>query len=344
MEPRTWPTLSGALPRWAFLFVGLSSGCASLGYRNCDEPPTYISSALPARLSSTGLFANIADDSLGEGVVAYSPQFELWSDGATKRRWLYLPHGSLIDTADMDAWRFPVGTKLWKEFSRDGVRVETRLLQRVGEAQNEWAAAAYIWAGNGDAYLSPKGSADARGTRHVVPAANQCMGCHGGSASRVLGFSAIQLGDDRVAGYSVSRLVAEHKLTRPPSRSLRLPGDESVRATLGYFHANCGHCHNAHRPHSEGARCFDPRKDFDLSSRSDQLESVWATPAYLTTIGRIVQPGSAANSKLFQRLQSETFFRSRMPPLGTHDVDPYGVRLIEAWIGALPRPEPNPYE
>ena len=31
-----------------------------------------------------------------------------------------------------DSWRFPQGTKLWKEFTRDGVRVETRLLQKVG--------------------------------------------------------------------------------------------------------------------------------------------------------------------------------------------------------------------
>ena len=44
-------------------------------------------------------------------------------DRAAKRRWIQLPEGATIDTSDMDYWQFPVGTKLWKEFVRDGVRV-----------------------------------------------------------------------------------------------------------------------------------------------------------------------------------------------------------------------------
>ena len=51
---------------------------------------------------------------------AYAPKFQLWSDSATKKRWIYLPPGSQIDTSDMDFWKFPVGTKVWKEFSAVG--------------------------------------------------------------------------------------------------------------------------------------------------------------------------------------------------------------------------------
>src|SRR5262249_55508478 len=87
------------------------------------EPTDY-----PRFLSETGLFADVKTGTLGKGVRAFQPKYVLWSDGATKRRWLYLPDGGTIDTSDMDYWTYPVGTTAWKEFTRDGVRVETRML------------------------------------------------------------------------------------------------------------------------------------------------------------------------------------------------------------------------
>src|SRR5688572_31053294 len=62
-----------------------------------------------------------------------SSDLQLWADGATKRRWLFLPDGAQIDSADPDHWRFPAGTRLWKEFTRDGVRVETRIMHKTGD-------------------------------------------------------------------------------------------------------------------------------------------------------------------------------------------------------------------
>ena len=44
---------------------------------------------------------------------------------------LDVPEGEQIDTSDMNEWRFPAGTKLFKEL-RDGVRVETRLMLKTG--------------------------------------------------------------------------------------------------------------------------------------------------------------------------------------------------------------------
>lgn len=68
----------------------------------------------PERLSETGLYADESLSTLGDGVVPYRPRFELWSDGASKRRWIRLPPGAVVDTTDMDDWGFPSGTKLWK--------------------------------------------------------------------------------------------------------------------------------------------------------------------------------------------------------------------------------------
>src|SRR6187551_3736871 len=111
--------------------------------------------SLPSLLSETGLFAG-ADETLEEGVFAFTPQFELWSDGADKRRWIWLPPDTQIDSSDMDAWVFPHGTKLWKEFSRDGVRVETRLIQK--SATGSWSMVAYQWRADlSDAEAVPDG-------------------------------------------------------------------------------------------------------------------------------------------------------------------------------------------
>jgi hypothetical protein len=114
-------------------------------YHDCPVPDPVIQASLPARLSETGLFAPGATE-LAPGVRPYTPSFALWSDGAEKRRWIALPEGARIDTSDMDAWRFPVGTKVWKEFVRDGIRVETRLLEKVDASDAGWAGIAYAWA------------------------------------------------------------------------------------------------------------------------------------------------------------------------------------------------------
>src|SRR5690242_17449896 len=44
----------------------------------------------PQRLADTGLFAAGSTRDIAPGVLAFSPQYPLWSDGATKRRWIAL--------------------------------------------------------------------------------------------------------------------------------------------------------------------------------------------------------------------------------------------------------------
>ena len=84
---------------------------------------------LPQTLRETGLYADWESKRVADGNLPYSPQYPLWTDGAAKRRWIHLPAGKFIDARKPDAWEFPVGTKLWKEFSF-GRRVETRYIER----------------------------------------------------------------------------------------------------------------------------------------------------------------------------------------------------------------------
>lgn len=319
-------------------------------YTQCPVvDPDALADTLPARLSETG----IAE------ARAYTPAFELWSDGATKRRFIALPAGTQIDTSDMDAWRFPVGTKLWKEFTRDGVLVETRLLDKVGAADDAWAAAAYVHDGD-DAVLSAEGVVDAKGTDHDVPAADRCMGCHAGRAGRVLGFSAVQLARANVVDadapnaprdgdLDLDALVAEDLLSDPPATAPVLPGDDVTRRALGYTYANCSHCHNQTRPaRLENLRCFDPKSELDFSLAVDDLAtgdrertSFFRTALDEASAGKPFARGDAQESfglslmgrrdeRLAQGGEVE-----QMPPLATERVDDDGVAALRALIESL---------
>lgn len=97
----------------------------------------------PRFLSETGLYSNVATLEIDSRNRTFSKQYPLWSDGATKRRWVRLPVGSQINVADLQKWELPVGTRFWKEFSSNGRKVETRFLWRT--AKNTWVLASYVW-------------------------------------------------------------------------------------------------------------------------------------------------------------------------------------------------------
>lgn len=285
-------------------FAMTLASCTALApWRTCADAPM---AGMPPKLSQTGM----------TGAIAYTPRFELWSDGATKQRWIALPPGTRIDDTDVDGWRFPTGTKLWKELARDGVRVETRYLEKTDDG---WRGAAYVWDGD-DATLAPEGRTNARGTAHDVPSAGQCQGCHAG---RALGVSAIQLAGDPVLEHLVAR----------PVRPLVVPGDATEQAALGYLHANCAHCHQ--RETTPGPRCFDPQAGFDLALRTTELARVEDTAAYRTARGTVVVPGDPDGSALFRRASGGGLLEPRMPALGAKTADAANVALLRRWIGAM---------
>jgi hypothetical protein len=266
-------------------------------------------------------------------VRTFVPRFELWSDGAEKRRFVWLPPGTQIDTNDMDSWQFPVGTKLWKEFTRDGVRVETRLLQRLPRG---WIGLAYLWRADGsDAIAAPYGAIDALGTPHNVPASNECVACHGGRKSHVLGFSAVQLAQPvESTSLSLDQLVQLGLVSKAPASNPKVPGNETEQAALGYLHANCSHCHNTSRPNSGASRCFDPESDVDFLLRADEASVVAETNTYRTAIDACIEPGRPSESTMIELMDRRGRFK-QMPPLATEAVDATAVSLLRRWIEAM---------
>jgi hypothetical protein len=302
----------------------------------------------PQRLAETGLYADAATRSLAPGVLEFAPQYPLWTDGALKRRWIALPPGAWIDASDADVWRFPVGTKLWKEFAFEK-RVETRFMQLGGDGK--WIYASYAWnADESDAHLAPeRGLRDVcestGGARHDIPSRLDCLACHDATANSVLGFSALQLSADRdplaphaedpqglvtleelVARGLVRHLAAEH-LERAPRIAARSPRE---RAALGYLHGNCGGCHDS----SGALAALGLDLHYSLATGSAALSTTLETPASFrssSTSTLRIEPGAPDSSVLFQRLASRNPY-VQMPALGTHAVDTRAVDLLRDWI------------
>jgi hypothetical protein len=313
---------------------------------------------LPRTLAGTGLYAAGSVTEITPAAIPFSPQYPLWSDGATKRRWIALPPGTAIDASNPDAWVFPVGTKLWKEFSL-GRRVETRYIERV--ADGSWRFATYVWNEQGtEATLAPAGGIAAlplrRASRdgpYAIPAELDCRACHEGAPAPVLGFSALQLSPERdplaphaeASSIDLRALVARglvrnlppSVLATPPRIAARTPTE---RAALGYLHGNCGHCHSAPDDSSaavpvgivlaQSALRDDPRAG-QIRRTLVEAASRFRPHGAGEALTRLVVPGRSQASVLPLRMRSRDP-RVQMPPLGTALADEQAVALIERWI------------
>jgi hypothetical protein len=288
----------------------------------------------PQWLSETGLYADIEQGTIAPEARPFTPQFPLWSDGADKSRWVYLPPCEPIDTADMDAWELPVGTRLWKEFTRDGVRIETRLIARTGVTAGDWIFATYVWNG-ADAEHTLDGVVDALGTGHDVPPEFQCTSCHRQSW-RVLGFSAIQLAYDGT-GVDLQTLIDEAALGDPPLEPIVVPGDALAQAALGTLHANCGNCHAW-----DGVPFVDVQLRLRSSDATVMETDTWITavdvPTTMFECGGcdLIEPGLPDASAIVLRMLERGPESEQMPPIATELVDALGVDAVSTWIAALP--------
>jgi hypothetical protein len=321
-------------------------------FGSVEATPQAAAARPPQTLEDTGLYADFATLQIDPRHLAFSPQYPLWTDGAAKRRWISLPPGTVIDGSDPDAWVFPLGTRLWKEFSFGGRRVETRYIER--QADGQWLYAAYAWSPDGrEAQLvSERGRRGAYplggGRSHTIPGISDCKACHQGGRSEVLGFSALQLSPERDPGaphaeslteVDITYLLDKGLLVGLPKRLQETPprivaSSETERAALGYLHGNCGHCHN-----EQGSL-----RNVGLSLR--HVSGAPVQPAITSTIHHPVKkaaPGQSPDAVLrveprhpdrsgvVQRISSR-YPALQMPPLGTELVDEEAVALIRRWI------------
>jgi hypothetical protein len=277
---------------------------------------------LATRLSETGLYRDMASQVIASDVHAFVPQGVLWADGADKQRWVYLPPGSQIDSSKMDDWILPVGTKLWKEFSLDGKRLETRLLEKV--TKDRWTMVAYGWlADQSDAVALPDGQDNVAGTKHDIPSRKQCASCHDGVADSAIGFGAIMLAHSD-AKLSLDQLIAEQRLSKDPAQPLVVPGTPAEQRALVYLHANCSNCHNE--------RTFISNvTDVNYKLRHDQLGALNQTNSYRAITRDLRRFGSAEGSYVIRRMAFRGA-QGQMPPIASELVDDEGLSAVRALV------------
>jgi len=311
----------------------------------------------PVNLSATGLYSDIATKTIASTNLMFSPQYPLWTDGAKKKRWIYLPAKKSIDAKQVDDWVFPVGTKVWKEFSF-GKRIETRYLEKTGK--KVWTYATYAWNENEtDAVLvdetgSPNHVEIAPGVRHNIPGVIDCKACHEGQGRDVvLGFNALQLSPDRDPNaphaeqftsemVNLKNLVDQKLLINLPKRFLNNPpvvaaNSPRERTVLGYLSANCGGCHNSTDPLSTLGMYLKRSVDITADAAKLELETVighkskYQIPELEVDQSYRILPGDPSRSTMIYRMATRNPYR-QMPPLGSKIVDQEAVDLITKWI------------
>jgi hypothetical protein len=176
------------------------------------EPNTIVASdrIFPTKLSETGLFEDIQNHKMADGVVSYSVNAPFWSDNAIKSRFIALPESGMIQFADQWSWDFPESTVIVKSFQlelqenvSDSRRwIETRLMTKQ---QGEWVGYSYAWnedqtdatlvesPGKDKLYAIQSASGAVQQQKWRYPSRTECMVCHTRAARYVLGLSTLQM-------------------------------------------------------------------------------------------------------------------------------------------------------
>lgn len=320
---------------------------------------------LPPTLSQVGAFEDLATLQQSAGLVPYEVRAPLYSDGASKRRWLRLPEGEPIGFAENGPWSFPVGTTFVKHFDlalderepERRQRLETRFLVSTPTG---YYGVSYRWNADGtDATpvlagtletLSVTGADGAPRERpYYFPGPSDCLVCHNAAAGHVLGVRTAQL-NGQVTGASDGG-VSEQLLAWSERGLLDTPLDADALAALpslaplgdetrsledrvrSYLDANCSMCHGSV---SEMRATWDGRYQTPLA-RQGLLGGVLSGEAQLPAGSVVVAPGDPAHSALWLR-DSSNEASLRMPPIGRQTVDREWIEVLERWILELAAP------
>ncbi|MFN4021025.1 MAG: SO2930 family diheme c-type cytochrome [Erythrobacter sp.] len=300
--------------------------------------------AFPRSLSEFGFFADGARQVPAARVMPYALNTPLWSDGAEKLRFIYLPHGTQLAADGEGLLKFPVGAAIIKTFAfgqgAERRLIETRVLLHRADG---WVALPYRWnaeqteaslalAGGRIDLTTPAGAA----ISYAIPNKNQCKTCHSRDGQVIpIGPKARNLSAEWLGG-----MVRAGLLDRVPEGAGRLP-DWRSRATgpaeplaRAYLDVNCAHCHQP------GGGASNSGLDLRWEQRDAHAVGIMKRPV---AAGRgagghefSVLPGQPDKSILLYRMDSAEPGIA-MPELGKASVDRDGVALVRRWIAEMQR-------
>jgi uncharacterized repeat protein (TIGR03806 family) len=295
---------------------------------------------IPVNLSETGCVDPDDPAQPAEALIPYGINAPLWSDGADKQRWMALPDGETITIADDGQLEFPVGTVLVKQFSKDDVLLETRLLVR--HEDGDWGGYAYAWNEAGTAAQWERGGAalPLEDGHWTVPTMSQCMQCHTDAVARTLGLELQQLQGQFTypGGLTRDQLgTLEHIglfTDSLPDGIAALPAVDDAGASLedrarAVLHANCAGCH---QEGGTGGSEMDLRFATPLAAMG--ACGVLPDAGTLGVSGaELLRPGAPDQSMIAVRMGTRG--AGSMPPVGTSEVDDAGLGVVREWISAI---------
>jgi len=292
----------------------------------------------PQTLAEYGFFTDAAAQRPARGVTAYRLNIPLWSDGAEKLRFVYLPAGAKARAQGEALLDLPVGSALIKTFKMGDRLIETRLLLHRADG---WVALPYQWnAAQTEARLALAGARLPITTpagvaiSYAIPNKNQCKECH------ALAGAVTPIGP-KARNLAASWLTALHRAGRldaVPAVSRRVPlWEDRASAPLdaaarGYLDSNCAHCHNPAGSASNSG--LDLRWEQQTPVSYGVLKRPVAAGRGSGGLEFDILPGHPDKSILLYRMGNLEGGIS-MPEVGRSSIDAEAQDLVTRWIKEL---------
>jgi len=321
---------------------------------------TPVGTPLPATLTATGAFTNLATLTPAPGLVAYDPNVSFWSDFAIKRRWFSVPAVTDRITFAADGnWTFPAGTVWAKHFDLELTRgdpatrrrLETRFIVKTAAGVY---GVTYRWnAAQTEADLVPEEGAtesitinDGGTLRSQVwryPSRAECLQCHSPAGGLALSFNTAQLNRTQTYGSGPANQLTA--LANAGYFTAALPDPATLRALApatdttasleyrvrSYLAANCVQCH---QPDGAALGAWDARIATPTAS-AGLVGGLLINPAG-DSANRVIAPADPAHSMLLTRISTRG--ANQMPPIASSELDNADIALVTAWINSLGAP------
>ena len=299
---------------------------------------------VPEQLSDWGCFVSSDPTLFSASVIPYNINALLWSDDATKGRFMAIPDGSTISVDVQGRFNLPVGSVVGKNFYINGKLIETRLLLHHTDPYG-WKGYSYEWSDDqSDAtLLSSSKEKEIDGQTWHYPSRAQCDSCHTAVAGFTLGPEVGQLNRpflypntgieaNQLITFESIQLLSEALTDTEKSTTFYAIDDTAYsaeRRSRSYLHANCAQCH---QPGGPGGGNMDLRMGTLFANTRTCNEAPLGD-----TLGMsdplIIAPGNADHSILVRRM--EELGQHHMPPLAANVVDTQAVTVIREWIDSL---------
>lgn len=329
-------------PAWFALAASMAALAGAVSHGGATSPVLVndqaVMNGMPRALSEFRFFADLPSQTNADRVVSYKLNTALYSDGADKLRFIYVPNGATMEGHDAGLLTFPVGSAIIKTFAfgegDDRRLIETRVLLHRTDG---WVALPYKWNDEQtDARLMLAGGRipitrpDGTEISYRIPNKNQCKTCHSKDGEVIpIGPKLRNMSAEDLANLGIS--------TRLPGA---LPvwserkGASAEVVARAYLDVNCAHCHQPGGGASNSG--LDLRWEQDDPHAIGIRKPPVAAGRGAGGLDVSIEPGEPDKSILLYRMQSVEPGVA-MPELGRGTVDPEGIEAVRKWIEEMPK-------